>query len=56
MVFEHSVNVALICNVFGDWMHLDEGDKQVLTVAGQESPSPCAASVCKRRPFAPVLL
>ena len=34
MVFEHSVNVALICNVFGDWMHLDEGDKQVLTVAG----------------------
>ncbi|MDE7327330.1 MAG: HD-GYP domain-containing protein [Lachnospiraceae bacterium] len=34
MVFEHSVNVALICNVFGDWMHLNEVDKQVLTVAG----------------------
>jgi len=34
MVFEHSVNVALICNVFADWMHLADEDKQVLTVAG----------------------
>lgn len=33
-VFMHSVNVALICNVFGDWMHLDDDDKQVLTLAG----------------------
>ena len=33
-IFMHSVNVALICNVFGDWMHLNEKDKQVLTLAG----------------------
>lgn len=33
-IFMHSVNVALICNVFGDWMHLGEYDKQVLTLAG----------------------
>ncbi len=33
-IFMHSVNVALICNVFGDWMHLGEEENRVLTLAG----------------------
>lgn len=33
-IFMHSVNVALICNVFADWMHLKEVDKEALTLAG----------------------
>lgn len=34
LIFSHSVNVALICNVFGDWMHLSDEEKQVLTMCG----------------------
>lgn len=30
----HSLNVAIICNVFGKWLKLDEEDIKVLTVAG----------------------
>lgn len=33
-VFIHSVNAALICNVFGDWLHLEENDKRILTLCG----------------------
>lgn len=30
----HSVNVALICNVFGRWLDLDSEDVDILTLAG----------------------
>ena len=33
-VFMHSVNVALICNVFGDWLRMSDADKKVLTLCG----------------------
>lgn len=32
--FIHSVNVALICNVFGKWMNLDKTELDVLTLCG----------------------
>ena len=33
-VFMHSINVALICNVFADWLHLSQEDKQIVTMCG----------------------
>lgn len=32
--FNHSMNVALICNVFADWMHMSGMEKEIATVAG----------------------
>lgn len=32
--FNHSMNVALICNVFADWMHMSEMEKEIATVCG----------------------
>lgn len=34
LIFMHSVNVALICNVFADWLHFSEADREVLTICG----------------------
>lgn len=33
LIYVHSMNVALICNVFAEWLHMSENDKQMLTVA-----------------------
>ncbi|MDE6312078.1 MAG: HD-GYP domain-containing protein [Lachnospiraceae bacterium] len=32
--FVHALNTALICNVFGNWLNMDETDLQALTLAG----------------------
>lgn len=32
--FHHSLNVALICNIFADWLKLSEDDKNLLTTCG----------------------
>lgn len=32
--FNHCMNVALICNVFADWMHMSPMEKEIATVAG----------------------
>ena len=32
--FNHSMNVALICNVFADWMHMSDMEKEIATVCG----------------------
>ncbi len=32
--FNHSMNVALICNVFADWMHMSAMEKEIATVCG----------------------
>ncbi len=32
--YMHSVNVSIICNVFGEWLNMNEEDKRVLTIAG----------------------
>ena len=32
--FNHSMNVALICNVFADWMHMSWMEKEIATVCG----------------------
>lgn len=32
--FNHCMNVALICNVFADWMHMSAMEKEIATVAG----------------------
>ena len=32
--FNHSMNVALICNVFADWMHMSSMEKEIATVCG----------------------
>ena len=32
--FNHSLNVALICNIFSDWLGLSEEDKKLLTACG----------------------
>ncbi len=32
--FTHSLNVALICRVFGKWLHMPEDDLDVLTLSG----------------------
>ena len=34
LTYTHSMNVALICNVLGKWLHLSENDLNVLTTAG----------------------
>lgn len=34
LVFMHSINVAMICSIFGDWMKLSKEDKELLTTAG----------------------
>ncbi|MDE7300067.1 MAG: HD-GYP domain-containing protein [Lachnospiraceae bacterium] len=34
MIFMHSINSAIICNVFGDWLKLSEEDRHVLTLCG----------------------
>lgn len=32
--YMHSINVALICNVFSDWLHFSKEDKELLTLSG----------------------
>ena len=32
--FNHCMNVALICNVFADWMHMSPMEKEIATVCG----------------------
>lgn len=34
IIFMHSVNSALICSIFGDWLHLSEEDRNALTLCG----------------------
>lgn len=34
MTFAHSINVALICNIFAQWLHMDEADCDTLTMCG----------------------
>ncbi len=34
MIFMHSINVALICNVFANWLRLGEEEKKLLTTCG----------------------
>ncbi len=34
MTYAHSMNVALICNVIGQWLHLTDSDLTTLTIAG----------------------
>lgn len=34
MTFAHSINVALICNMFAHWLHMDEADCDTLTLCG----------------------
>lgn len=34
LTYMHCVNVALICNVFGDWLGLSKDDRDVLTLCG----------------------
>lgn len=34
LVYVHSINVSLICNVMGEWLHLPQQDIKVLTIAG----------------------
>jgi len=33
-IYTHSLNVALLCNVVGTWLGLDEQEKSILTIAG----------------------
>lgn len=33
MIYVHSMNVALICNVLADWLHMSTEEKELLTVA-----------------------
>jgi len=33
-IYTHSLNVALLCNVVGTWLGLDEEEKSILTIAG----------------------
>jgi len=32
--FNHCMNVAMICNVFADWMHMSKLEKEIATVCG----------------------
>ncbi|GMQ62322.1 HD-GYP domain-containing protein [Vallitalea maricola] len=32
--YSHSLNVSMLCNIFGQWLHLDKQDIENLTVAG----------------------
>lgn len=34
LTYTHSMNVALICNVIGSWLHMKDDDLNVLTVCG----------------------
>jgi putative nucleotidyltransferase with HDIG domain len=34
LTYVHSLNVALICNVFGKWLKLSESDIEILTLSG----------------------
>lgn len=34
LTYAHSMNVALICNVFADWLHLSEDEKKIATACG----------------------
>jgi len=34
LTFTHSLNVALICNVFADWLHFTPQDRELATVCG----------------------
>ena len=34
VIYTHSLNVALLCNVVGTWLGLDEEEKSILTIAG----------------------
>jgi putative nucleotidyltransferase with HDIG domain len=34
MTFVHSINVALICNIFAQWLHMDDEDCDTLTMCG----------------------
>ena len=34
LTFNHSLNVALICNIFADWLNLSEDDKKLITACG----------------------
>lgn len=34
LTFVHSINVALLCNVFGHWLKLSEEDINILTISG----------------------
>lgn len=34
LTYVHSMNVALICNIIGRWIHMNDDDLEVLTLAG----------------------
>jgi len=34
LTYVHSMNVALICNIIGRWVHMDEDEIELLTLAG----------------------
>jgi len=34
IIYVHCVNVALICSVLGEWLHMDDADRNVLVIAG----------------------
>ncbi len=34
LTYAHSMSVALICNIFGEWLHMSKEDKQALKTAG----------------------
>ncbi len=34
MIFMHSINVALVCNVFANWLRLNDNEKKLLTTCG----------------------
>lgn len=34
LTFMHSVNVALICNIFSEWLNFNKEDKEILTISG----------------------
>lgn len=34
LTFSHSINVALICNMFAQWLNMDEADCETLTMCG----------------------
>lgn len=34
LTYAHSMSVALMCKIFGEWLHLSKEDKQALVIAG----------------------
>lgn len=34
LTYAHSMNVSLICNVFGEWLHFSEDEKKLVTACG----------------------